>query len=454
MGYTKTGKQRLVYHQNSWYAHKDGRYWATDPEFIEAELRSYYDGFEFKGTDSKQTVKTVQVSSKLQAELKRALRDCLNTKVSSNVAEPCILSTGKPFDASHIVMFKNGMLDVISGKLMPHNNDIFTTSTLPYDYDPNAGCELWLKCVNEWLDEEQAALLQEWFGYNLIMSNHLEQMIFICGVSGSGKSTAVETLQDILGGDTSENFSAVDTGQLTKDIHGTAALVGKYAMFLDEVDKMDHKQKVTVLALIKRITGNDIVSIRRMYKIAMTGKLFCRVTFTSNSLVVFPDETQSIFRRYNLLKFGNNFSADGVINKHLKRELKAERQGIAVWAVEGLRHLLKNNGNLTVPSVSASEIEEIKAESSPIKTMLEEYFIFGDAETFTSRKQLWALYVAVCNEQSITEKYRKKYNSLPRCCKEAMPELEKLECRLSNNGERGFKYMKLTKAAMEMIDEK
>ena len=105
-------------------------------------------------------------------------------------------------DLARAVVFQNGMLYVADDRLVPLSPDVFLTSTLPYDYHPGNQCPLWQWFVGDIFngDPECVALLQEWFGYNLIASNHMQSTMFFFGVPASGKSTTAGVLQALLGG--------------------------------------------------------------------------------------------------------------------------------------------------------------------------------------------------------------------------------------------------------------
>ena len=417
-GYTVEGKHRLVYHHDDWWAHKDGKYDPVNLKTLEAQVSKTFHGFEYFDDVTEKT-KPVTINNYFVKEAISAVCRKVLSKVPNTVLEPCLINTGKSFDNSHVIMFRNGILDVINNKLVPHSNNLFTTATLPYDYNVNAVCKRWDTAYNQWFeeDDERIALFQEWFGYNMIMSNHLEQLMFMYGASGSGKSTAVSVLQHLLGG----NFMPATLQSLIGDQFGMASLIGKHACMISEEDTVSVSQSRKLLTVMKRITGNDAISIRRMRKEPVSGNLFCKITYFSNALPTFHDETQSLFRRYNLLQFRKSFA--DTIDRGLFQKLKQERQGIATWAVEGLRRLLNNGGKFTLPTLSAAEIKEAKIESSPIRYMIDAHLSFLPEINMTL-KQLYALYLGICEEEFVKNPIGQR--RFRRVCCEASSELNQL----------------------------
>ena len=424
--FLRSRKTRLLNHHDAWWEYGAGKYSPVNEKALASQVAKFFHGFEYTDDDDKK-VKDVKVNTYFTRELISAMCHHAISMVPNNVLEPCLISTRKQFDLSHLILFKNGMLDVVNDKLIPHSDNLFTTSTLSYDYDPRATSPRWITSVYEWLegDEERIALLQEWFGYNMTASNYLEQLMFIYGPSGSGKSTAQRILQRLL----DDNYMPMNTQQLCVDQFGLSSLIGKYACMVSEEGVLEHSRKQKLLSVLKMITGNDAVPIRRMRREAVSGSLFCKITYTSNALPVFHDETQSIFRRYNLLNFGKTFKHNP--NVMLYRELVAERQGIAVWAVEGLKRLLQNNGKFTQPAKSIVTIEDLKIESSPIKSMFYDWIELGVPDSFVSRAQLYSLYLGICDEERV--KHPVSTRSFRRICGEAMPDLKDYEARKFNS---------------------
>jgi P4 family phage/plasmid primase-like protien len=444
--YAMGGKHRLIYHHQTWYIYDGAKYILKNPELLESELREFFKGWEYEGRDVQRTVRPVIFDIKLANELKRVLRDRVITNVPANVSEPCVLNTGKSFDASHVIMFKNGILDVMGDKLMPHSNNLFTTSTLPYDFDPRVSCPGWETAVQEWFDEdeERVALLQEWFGYNLIASNKLQQLMFIYGVSGSGKSTAVYALQQMLGGMEAGNYAVTKADLLANDKHATVSLAGKLARMIQDETTLSNTNGAKVWSVMKQISGQDTMVVRKLYKKSENVELFCRITYSSNVLPVVLDETGSIFRRYNLLEFNQHFEHPAT---DLRRKLAAESQGIAMWAIEGLERLLKNGGKFTVPKLSKATIAELKLASQPVKYMLQEYFTFNEPEAFVSRRQIYELYKAHCVENDVSNPVTNRMFTLR--CLSAMPALADLTHK--RNGILGYLGMKITKQGAELL---
>jgi hypothetical protein len=54
--------------------------------------------------------------------------------------------------AESTMLFRNGVLDVQSGRLYRLDGSFFATATPDFDYDSAAECPTWLRCLDQWLD--------------------------------------------------------------------------------------------------------------------------------------------------------------------------------------------------------------------------------------------------------------------------------------------------------------
>jgi putative DNA primase/helicase len=385
----------------AWYKHNGVCYETVDDEFLDRDLYEYFNQFNVVRTSGKDVkCKRLNPNAHFIKDLKHALAATVCVKPPNGVFEPFKINSGEHIDVTKTIVFQNGLLDVDTGELRPLTPNIFVTSTLPYDYDPRAQCKLWRGFVRDVFNGDQGChdLLQEWFGYNLIASNYMQAMMFLIGVRSSGKSTTANVLQNLLG---SERCSAINVQDLFSDF-GLHSLVGKYAAFIPEPGQLGKYNSQHALQRIKQITGGDTVSINRKFKEAISVKLFSRLTYADNFLPSFQDESRAFLRRVNLLYFGNDCTQkEQGIDRQLGQKLASEVQGIANWALEGLRRLLRQ-GHFTEPEPSREYLERIAEMSAPIRRIITAHCHLSKDrpnEAWASTDQLYELYKAVCDDE-------------------------------------------------------
>lgn len=389
---THTIRETRLFHwlHGDWYRHNGMFYEPVDEKLLDKDLYEYFNQFdviEKSGKDVK--CKRLNPNSHFIRDIEHALGAAIYVRVPKGVFEPFCINSGEHIDVTKTIVFRNGLLDVDTGELRPLTPDVFVTSTLPYDYNAKAQCKLWQGFVQDIFNGDQGChdLLQEWFGYNLVASNHMQQMLFLFGVPGSGKSTTIDVLTTMLG---DERVCPLNMEDMTNQF-GLEQLIGKYAAVITEDRAARRVDADKILQKLKKITGQDMISVARKYKESVHVRFFSRFTYAGNELPMFHDEPRAMMRRFLLLFFPNNYyEREGGPDRTLWIKLRAEVQGIANWALEGLRRLLKND-KFTEPVPSQEHLQDFRELSSPLSTMISEHCEIGD------NPEYWAPIDALCD---------------------------------------------------------
>lgn len=439
----KEQSQRIVWHDDDWYQYNGAYYQKIKRQWIEKHLRDFFRHYEFaRWVNNVKTVKPLQINKKFIEEMRLALQSICYIDVPKGVCEPFYIGKKVRLDLSRSVLFDGGLYHVLDDKFEPTTSEIFATTVLPYKYNPKTKCPQWEWFVQDVFngDMQSVNLLQEWFGYNLIASNHMEQMLFLFGVPGSGKSTTIDVLQAVIGAD---RCCATNIDDFTNQF-GLHLLVGKYAAFISEDQVIKRVQAQRALEKIKQITGEDNVRINRKYRDSIAAKLFCRITYAGNELPNFNDEAQAFFRRFNLLYYANNYcDRSPGPDRTLKQKLINEAQGIGNWALEGLRRLLKQ-GDFTHPRNAKEHIDAMRSLASPLRTMINEWCEFGN--DYVESDTLYDLHRAVFDEAGVKPMSRTWFGVR---FKNAYPKINKV--RKTSGGKRYWAYegLRVTPEAYE-----
>jgi putative DNA primase/helicase len=296
------------------------------------------------------------------------------------------------FNQEHIINFKNGFFDVVDGELIPHSMDIISTIQLPFSYDPKAECPLFLKVVNESLenDFEKIMILQEFFGYCLTSNTERERALFIVGAACSGKSTVLEAIKATLG---EENCSCVRMDMLA-DCRFTGNLIDKYANIDTEIPQnMENYEDA-----LKKIISGESITINTKFIPTYEAKPTCKLIFAANDLPRISDTSDAVFRRILLLYF-NNVVAKENIDYELKAKIKAsECPGIFNWAFEGLKRLRKNK-EFTYSKTMVEQVEELKLQNNSVYFFINEnYEVTGDVNDLIIADEIYDEYKAFCGK--------------------------------------------------------
>jgi putative DNA primase/helicase len=139
-----------------------------------------------------------------------------------------------------------GTVDLKTGKLRKarpsdYISKITASAPVPlHSLNPARDCPHWLTFLQEALDRDADAIrfLQQWGGYNLTGVTREHALVFVYGPGGSGKSTAINTIADVIG-DHSINVSTSTLTAAKHDAHSEelARLDGPRLAWASETEK-------------------------------------------------------------------------------------------------------------------------------------------------------------------------------------------------------------------------
>jgi len=294
------------------------------------------------------------------------------------------------------IAMQNGLLnldDVLQGEpvfLRSHTPRWFSTFALPYDYDPNAKCDVWFQTLDSDFggDEERANMIAEVFGYCLTTDTMLHKIPLLQGPKRSGKGAVLRTLKAVVG---ESNCFAIGMKELGQRF-ALSPLLGK-RVAIDADAHLGHGEAALLtLERLAKISGEDAVYIDRKGKEPITARLPIVFVLAVNELLKFDDPTGKLESRVRIIPFRNCF--EGKEDRALEPKILTERSGIFNWAIEGLIRL-RRQGDFTRPAVSREVEAEFGRLSSPIKGFLEDFCVIR-ADEEVSRDTLYVAYVRWC----------------------------------------------------------
>lgn len=293
------------------------------------------------------------------------------------------------------LVVENGILDI--DKLfnrdpdcfLPHSPDWFSTTYLPYPFDPEAECPKWLEYLDQAMegDLDRMAILQEWAGYNLLPSTDEHSFLIAFGSGRNGKSVYMAGLQAILGFD---NCSFVPPQAFNSEFM-LADTIGKLANIAG--DSSAHFDKES-LGVLKTLTSGDSYQYNRKNRDPINATPTARFTFGCNEKPYFSDRSDGIWRRIRLMPFKYEVP-DGKKKKGMDKWRywadRGERPGMLNWAIVGLNRLRDNN--TFTPSIICNEaFDEYRRESNPSEQFLEEFVVDGQEGDYIEVDELYRHY--------------------------------------------------------------
>lgn len=325
-------------------------------------------------------------------------------------------SSGKLNSDKNRINVRNGLVDLATGGLIPHDPRHLSTIQLAPSFDEKAAAPRFMAFLKDCLDEQTQVLAQEIFGYLLIPETCAQKAFVFVGEGGAGKSTLLAVAQEVLLG--TANVSNIPWQNLgdrfkTAELHG---MLGN--IFADLPSK-----SIEDNGLFKSITGEDFITAERKNKDPFSFKATARLMFSCNSLPKnLGDRSEAFYRRLIIIPF---LPPKPLAQRdlHLKDKLAAEAPGILNWALAGLARLQANHYCFSRSPQSEAALDAYRIAGSSVLSFIDELCTI-DSSTQAPASQLYHAYQNYCQDSGLKPVSQKRFWME---LKEAHPELDKFK---------------------------
>lgn len=329
---------------------------------------------------------------------KHAVRSQAEARLSAMInlaeSEPSIPVLPDHLDADPwLLCLQNGVLDLQTGELGPHDRELLLTKVAPVSYDPDAECPQWVAFLNQILAGNRSliAFVQRAIGYSLTGSTRERVLFLPYGTGSNGKSTLIETIRTLLGDyaqrTPTETLIAKRENSIPNDV---ARLRG--ARFVSAVETEEGKRLAE--ALVKDLTGGDTIAARFMRGEWFDFKPSFKLWLGTNHKPVIRGTDNAIWNRIRLLPFTVTIP-EHEQDKELPNKLRAELPGILTWAVRGC--LDWQRYGLGLPDEVRSATDSYRAEQDVIAGFLQDSCII-DRQASVTAKALYEAYKRWCDD--------------------------------------------------------
>ena len=288
----------------------------------------------------------------------------------------------------------NGTL-MLDGTFTEGKPDI-VRNRLPVSYRPDAPKPvLWLSFLDGLLYTEDIPTLQEFIGYCLIPSNKGQRMMVIKGNGGEGKSQIGAVLGQMLGNSMKDG----SIGKISENRFARADLE-HILLCVDDDMRMEALRQTNYVKSI--VTAQGKMDLERKGKQSYQGWMFARLlAFSNGDLQALYDRSDGFYRRQLVLTTKEK-PAGRMDDPDLAQKMKAEVEGIFLWAFEGLQRLVANNFKFTESERTKANRESVKRDNNNIFDFMEsEGYIRLKADASISSKELYEIYRMWCEENSL-----------------------------------------------------
>ena len=281
----------------------------------------------------------------------------------------------------------------------------FCRNRLPIRYDPNAPQPvIWLRFLSDLLEPEDVLTLQEYLGYCLIPTNRGQVMMLLKGNGGEGKSRIGVVMQKLLG----SNMKNGSIAKVERSPFARADLEHELLMVDDDM-RMEALRQTNYVKSI--VTAQGKMDLERKGKQSYQGWMFARLlAFSNGDLQALYDRSDGFYRRQLVLTTKEK-PVGRVDDPDLAEKMKAEAEGIFLWAFEGLRRLVANNFKFTESQRTQDNREAVKRDNNNVFDFLEsEGYIRLKADCTISSKDLYEIYRMWCEENNLTPLKRRSFS--------------------------------------------
>lgn len=238
---------------------------------------------------------------------------------------------------SHLVTVANGIYDLDSHTVMPHDPKMLLTKQLPVAFDKDAAAPQWEAFLAQSLpDPEIRTYLQKAIGHTLLGNAEQRALFLLHGPSGTGKSVFIRMMEQLFG-DFAETATPATlnasskTATLTNDLND---LKGKRFVSISELDEGE----VLNESLVKRLTGGDTAKSRGLWQENSKWRVQFTMWLATNNLPRLNSDDNAIWRRVKPIGF-SQVAADngGEILRLAEKIFATEASGILNWVLDGVR---------------------------------------------------------------------------------------------------------------------
>jgi P4 family phage/plasmid primase-like protien len=292
----------------------------------------------------------------------------------------------------NLIPVENGLFDITTKSLLPHDPCYFYTNVIPWNYDPAAKCPKWLDHLKGSMYRKDIKFFQEWVGYNLYRGYPRAAFLIMIGNGQNSKSIKMWVMAHLLGLD---NVTDVSLADITYDGFKRAEVYQKLAVVADEIGSTEIKNA----GWLRALSSGARVTFERKYGHPFDDDPYAKLTFACNEPPRIRDQSDAVKMRLHAIDFPFQFVIEPTNHRYHKKarereeihaELLAEMPGILNWALEGLIRLMLHRWKFTLSKSTEDVWTFYERRSNPVAAFSCEQTKLTDDETkVVFKEELW-----------------------------------------------------------------
>lgn len=251
-----------------------------------------------------------------------------------------IIAPEKEVSKANKIPLNNGLYNIDTRQLEEFTPNYISKNKIPVNYNPAAYDKdldkaLDAICCN---DKSLRCVIEEIFGNCLYRENEFNRIYMLNGKGSNGKSTILDLLKSMLGGES--NVSSLALNELN-DRFKTYQIMDKLVNIGDDIDY----DIITKTGILKKLVTGETINVERKGKDAFNINSYAGLFFSSNESIFIRDDSDGLKRRLMNIPFNAHFTDENKDYSILSRARRGDTSFMEYMlklSIEGLHRLLKN----------------------------------------------------------------------------------------------------------------
>lgn len=295
----------------------------------------------------------------------------------------------------NIIGFQNGILNLSTGELMPHDEKYMLTRIIPCEYHQNQSLDnapifknyITTLCSG---NETEINFLLEYMGaiFSNIKGWRFKKFLILVGAGNTGKTQIRELTMDLLGRD---YCMAIDMKTLNERF-GSGYLDHKRLSGSGDMSAVE----LSEMALMKNLTGGDSTFAENKHKTGFTLKYDGFLWFNANELPHFRgDRGLHVYSRFAIIEC-NNIVPEEKRDSRLLEKLMLEKDIIVSVAIDMLRQAINRGYKFSESDAMIATRKQYAIENNSLLTFVNEYCDRDNYNHKTKRSEFNSIYKKWC----------------------------------------------------------
>lgn len=337
-------------------------------------------------------------------EVAKDVRACMSAGAQAGVLD--IASILPQFSASVSEMdadpyklnVANGTLDLLTGELLPHDPNHRITKVAAAAYDPEADSSEWEAFLARVLpDADVREFLSRFVGLSLLGVVREHILGIATGTGANGKGTFYGAVSHALGDYSHTAESDLFMTVKTNANAASPAVLGLRGTRFVVCSETEEGQSLAA-ALVKNLTGGDLVTARALHKMPVTFKPSHTALMVTNFLPKAKGNDPALWRRICVIPF-DVVIPEAERDPELPELLEKSADAILGWAMRGLRDYFANK--LRPPAAVRVATDRYKADSNAVERYLKARVDTSNPDVRELKTKLWNEWKRWATEEGI-----------------------------------------------------